>query len=147
MLSYARRIHKVFLVLLIVTFVLGACGRAVNETRTMADSAHVAIAVTPEALAAELEPADTLSEAADGLATLLGVNTSDILVRIQSRDCSVCKIDASGVEFPDMPVDDAESRLETNDKLWLVVQDLTCYYYYDGKTLSPLACGQDETVD
>ncbi len=90
---------------------------------------------------------DTLSKAADGLATLLGVNTSDILVRIQSRDCSVCKIDASGVEFPDMPVDDAESRLEANDKLWLVVQDLTCYYYYDGKTLSPLACGQAETVD
>ena len=113
----------------------------------MAESAQVVIAVTPEALAAELEPADTLSEAADQLATLLGVNTDDILVRIQSRDCSVCKIDASGVEFPDMPVDDAQSRLETNDKLWLVVQDLTCYYYYDGKTVSPLACNQDGSTD
>lgn len=132
---------------LVGALMLAGCQQADGLAVSAEKGAQVAIAVTPEALAAELEPAETLSEAADGLAALLGVKTNSILVRIQSRDCSVCKIDASGVEFPDMPVDDAQSRLETNDKLWLVVQDLTCYYYYDGKTVSPLACGTQETVE
>ena len=105
------------------------------------------VAVTPEALAAELEPTKTLTASADQLAALLGIDSDTILVRIQSRDCSVCKIDASAVEYPDLPVADAQSRLEPNDKLWLVVQNLTCYYYYDGKSLSPLACGHDESAE
>ena len=113
----------------------------------MEEGAQVVINVTPESLVVELEPTETLTAASGQLAAILGVNTGNILVRVQSRDCSVCKIDASGVEYPDMPVDDAESRLEANDKFWLVVQDLTCYYYYDGKTISPLACGTDETIE
>ncbi len=129
-------------------FVATACiNRQENVQPPSQPIPSLIMAVTPETLAAELEPAQTLSEAADQLADRLGINTDSILVRIQSRDCSVCKIDASGVEYPDLPVADAESRIEANDKLWLVVADLTCYYYYDAKTISPLACGYEQAAD
>jgi len=132
----------------LLTFLVAACTDTSEDVQSAspADIETALMAVTPETLVTELEPAETLSAAADQLAAMLGVNKGNILIRIQSRDCAVCKIDASAVEYPDMPVDDAESFLETNDKFWLVVQDLTCYYYYDGKTVSPLACGPDGTA-
>ena len=130
-------------------FFTTACSGSPEGARsaTPANIEAALAAVTPEALVTELEPTKTLTASANQLADLLGIDSDNILVRIQSRDCSVCKIDASAVEYPDLPLADAQSRLETNDKLWLVVQDLTCYYYYDGKSLSPLACGQDESAE
>jgi hypothetical protein len=136
------------LLICLTTSIIAACASAQDSALPpSALDASTMAAVTPERLLADLQAVGALSDAGRQLASRLGIDERHILVRIQSRDCSVCRIDASAVEYPDLPLTDAVSLLQPNDKFWFVVQDLTCYYYYDGKSVSPLACGHEEAVE
>ena len=96
--------------------------------------------LNPETLPAELGVSNDISGAAEEFSIRLGIDLTDVIVRIQFRGCETCEVRQPPKQPPNLSLNEAIKQLQPNDKFWLFVPSMTCYYDYDGETVSPLAC-------
>lgn len=99
-------------------------------------------AVTPEAVAAQLTEVDTLDNAAQQLASALGVAAEQVRVRLRFDQCITCNADqyATASSSAGLTLAEASERLQPGATLWLFVDTFTCTYSFDGTRLTPQTC-------
>jgi len=102
--------------------------------------------VDREAIAAQLTPVATLSQAAEQLAGILETTVNAVKVRVEAPPkgdaCVTCDrppVDLTESEIEGIPVKEATSPLTPGSAVWLTVQDIVCLYAYDGKELKPVS--------
>jgi len=98
--------------------------------------------VDPEAIAAQLTPVATLSQAAEQLARAMKTTAGVARVRVEAPPntdtCVTCDrppIDPAESEFEGVPVKDVPLPLVPGSAVWLTVRDVVCLYAYDGEDL------------
>lgn len=126
-------VHPHLMLWVLFISILVACG----------SSNQIPPPLTPDTLPAELGASEDLSGAVDEFSIRLGLDPSQIKIRIQFRGCETCEVRQPPKQPPDLSLSRALEELQPNDKLWLVAPNVTCYYNYDGKTVSPLACQEE----
>jgi len=102
--------------------------------------------VDPEAIAAQLTPVVTLSQAAEQLARVLGTTADVARVRVEAPlnadTCITCDrlpVDFAESESGGVPIKDVALPLAPGSAVWLTVRDVVCLYAYDGEELKPVS--------
>lgn len=98
--------------------------------------------VDPEAIAAQLTPVTTLSQAAEQLARVLETTADVARARVEAPlnadTCITCDrlpVDFAESESGGVPIKDVALPLAPGSGVWLTVRDVVCHYVYDGKEL------------
>ncbi len=100
--------------------------------------------VDPDAVMAQLTSVDTLTDAAEQLASVLGTTANAIRVRMTPGGicvpCSGMPENVASAEPAEAPVSAVPLPLAKGSLLWLSAGDLVCFYYFDGEKLAPQSC-------